>query len=321
MKILYIFKEYKDRRARYADIIRSFGHNVDIIEINNKKEAGQITEKDIKKHNPDMLFLLSPFYIALGVITKDAIAYCKNKNILIICYSTLNTQVPYYEWIHVWKKFDVFFAQNIHLHKYLLSISVNSYYLPLGFHPDQYYLVSNSQNIKNIPVSFMGNPQTTVDPCFDRRALWLKYLINNNVDIKIYGKGFIERGIAGAISFNTHVAQALVYHRTKVNIDLPFINSSECFYEDIYHIKNRFFEIPACNEFLLTIRDDEFVNILNDDMVGYCGNYPEAMREEIDRYLKDDKLRVKMAKRAYREVIQKHTFMHRFQEIFKILES
>ena len=91
--------------------------------------------------------------------------------------------------------------------------------------------------------------------------------------------------------------------------------------ENKYHLKNRFFEIPATGNFLLTVRCPEFLDIFGEDTVGYYDDNIESLKENVKKYLRDKDLRVKMAKRAYKIVHQKHMYLHRFQEMFKIIES
>ena len=86
-------------------------------------------------------------------------------------------------------------------------------------------------------------------------------------------------------------------------------------------MKNRFFEVPATGNFLLTVRNPEFVGIFDETMVGYYDDNIESLRENIEKYLVDEKLRKKMAARAYQVVNEKHTFLHRFKDMLNIIES
>lgn len=313
MKITYIYHEYKNRRKRYADEMVKLGHDVSLVFVKDKKRAGQVHVKQIKQYKPDMLFLLSPFYIHNKVITDEAIEYAKVNRIPIVCYSTLNTQIPYTEMDDTWKKFDVFFAQNREMTWYLKSIGVDAHFVPLGFYPDQY---PHTRATKTIDISFMGNPQTTVDAEHDMRAKYCKAL--QPFGIKVYGKGFNGRGVR-AEAYKTHKDQVRVYAQSKINLDLPFINSSNIFYCDLFHVKNRFFEVPATGNFLLTAKCQEFTDILCEDMVGYYDPNIANLKETVKYYLENEELRDKMAYKAFRRVVDNHTFGHRFMEMFSIL--
>lgn len=315
MRITYIYHEYRNRRKRYADEIAKLGHNVSLIYVQDKKQPGLITVKHIQNTKPDLVFLLSPFYIDRKVITDDAIDYLKAKKIPIVCYSTLNTQVPFTEMDDTWKVFDIFFAQQKQMTEHLQEIGVNAHYMPLGFYPDQYQY---RRDAKTIPISFMGNPQTTVWEGTDKRVEAVCALAGQGIEI--YGKAFRSKGVH-AESFNTHEQQCDVYAKSKINLDLPFINSAHPFYDGQYHLKNRFFEIPATGNFLLTVRCEEFTDILGDDMVGYYDGSIKNLKEVAEEYLYNDSLRFKMSIEAHKEVMAKHTFSHRFQEMFRIIGS
>ena len=314
MKITYIYHEYRNRRKRYADEMTKLGHDVSLIFVKDKKAPNQINILNILDTKPDMVFLLSPFYIANNVITKEAIIYLKAKKIPIVCYSTLNTQIPFTEMDETWKKFDIFFAQHRDMTDHLKSIGVDAHYVPLGFYPDQYPYSLQPQ--KNIDISFMGNPQTTVPVKQDQRLNYCRML--QEFGIKVYGSGFNGRGLKSK-SYKTHKHQVKVYSKSKINIDLPFINSAHPFYRGMYHLKNRFFEIPATGNFLMTVRCDEFTDILGEDMVGYFDANFTDLRGKVAHYLNNPRLRAMMASKAHKEVINKHTYSHRFQEMFKIM--
>lgn len=315
MKVLYIHHEYRNRRARYADEMRKLGHEVLTITVKGKTVPSQIAYKHIKKRNPDLIFLLSPFYISKGVITPQAIDYIKSKKIPLAVYSTLDTQTAYIEQDHVWKHFDFFFCQNELMTRYLQDIGVNAHYIPMGFYPDQY---PPKRSRKDINVSFMGSVQTKVAPKRDRRVEYVKSLSDKG--IKVYSKSFNSRGVKG-IAYNSHAEQLDVYARSKINLDLPFINSELPFYSTMYHQKNRFFEVPASGNFLLTAYCREFVDILDKDMVGYFDGTIDDMRAKVDYYLSNQEVANKMAVTAFHEVVGKHTFGHRFRAMFDVMGS
>ena len=81
----------------------------------------------------------------------------------------------------------------------------------------------------------------------------------------------------------------------------------------------RFFEIPATCNFLLTARHSDFLEIFDEDTVGYYDDNIESLKENINKYLKDEKLRKKMTKKAYKIVHERHTYLHRFKKMFKII--
>ncbi len=315
MKVVYIHHEYKNRRKRYGNEMAALGHDVKFLTVRNKKKPGQVTQKKIAEYGPDLVWLLSPFYIQNNVITPEAVDWIKSKKIPLVFYGTLNTQIPYTEQNHIWKKFDFCFVHNIDHCNYLKSIGLNAHYAPIGFYPDQYM---PTKSHKSYDISFAGNTQTTVETKKDKRVIYLKALAS--FGIKIFGKRFSSRGVS-ASGYSTHSQQRDIYASSKINLDLPFINSSLSCYKDKYHIKNRFFEVPATCRFLLSVRCPELLNIFDESMVGYFDDDIKSMKETVSKYLKDKSTRKVMAKRAYKEAINKHTFHHRFKMMFKIIEG
>jgi len=313
MHILYVYREYKNRRKRYGDEMIRQGHKVTFICLKDKKTPNQIGKNKIKKYKPDLIWFLNPAFVYNNVISKEAMDYSKQKGIPSVVYGTFNTQIDYTEMDKVWKTFDFFFAHHIDFYNYLKKINVNAYYMPVGFYPNQYQPLRVN---KTIQISFAGNTQTTVRPENDRRVQYLKAL--KDFKVKIYGKAFNARGLV-ATHYDSHAQQRNLYSKSKINLDLPFINSSLEFYRDKYHLKNRFFEIPATNNFLMIAKCDEFIEILDETMVGYFDGSKESMIETASKYLKDKKVREKMTRRAHKEVINNHTFSHRFKKMFNII--
>jgi spore maturation protein CgeB len=316
MKILYIHHEYYARRGRYAKEMEACGHTVKRVFIKNKLDKNQVKKSVLKDFNPDLVWLLSPAYIKNKVISEDLLSHLKDKRIPLILYSTLITNIPYTEQLDIWSPFDYLFLHNKEHATYLRAHGFNAFYSPLGFYKDQY---SKSIKEKTMDISFMGSPQTKAASVEeDKRVQYLKSL--SKFDLHVYGARFNKKGIK-AKEFSKHQEQVNVYSKSKINLEFPFINSKSDFYKDRFHIKNRFFEIPATGNFLLTARSSEALSLLDENMVGYYDDNVESLNEVVGRYLKDDNLRIKMSERAHKEVLQKHTYFHRFEEMFNILKS
>lgn len=313
MHILYIYREYMGRRKKYGDEIIKLGHKVSFIKVKDKKTSNQVAKNVIMQHKPDMVWLLNPSLLQNNVISKEAVEYIKQKSIPLVVYSTFNTQIAYTEMDKTWKAFDFFFAHQKDFCKYLKNIGVNSYYMPVAFYSDQYWPLKLDETMQ---ISFAGSPQTQVSAEDDRRVKYLKAL--SGFDIKIFGKSFNKRGVS-ASHYGSHKQENNIYARSMVNLDLPFVNSSLEFYKYQYHLKNRFFEVPASNNFLMTVRCEEFLELLDESMVGYFDDDIESMKETVSRYLRDKAEREKMAMKAYKEVINNHTFSHRFKKMFDII--
>ena len=289
------------------------GHDVVYKKVSKMRKNG-LTIKAIKKAKPDVLWLLNPFYVKSS---KEAIAYARDKKIPIIMYGTINPQVPWAEWMNVWEKIDFLFIHHKACAEYLKNKGLNSYYMPIGFYPHMY----NKRNgIHNYDVSFCGNIKSTANPKKDKRIIYINAL--RQYKTVVYGasfKGKVKKKIP-VKQYTTHGQQSKVYSRTKINLGLPFFSNYHKFYRDICHIKNRFFEIPATNNFMITVRDPELMGFYDEDMVGFYDDNVESLKETVARYIKDKKIRKEMSKKAYKYVHGEHTFKHRFDKIFEILK-
>ncbi|KKM82172.1 hypothetical protein LCGC14_1322220 [marine sediment metagenome] len=318
MKILYIYRDYKGRRKKYGELMEGFGNKVKYVKIKHKKEKNQIPESCVNK-KIDLVWFQNIFYIKNNPSLINCI---KSLGIPICSYFTFNPQESYTEkkWMNVWKKIDYFFVQNKIFYDFLKKNNCNAYYMPLAFYPDQYYKTINN---KKYDISFCGTDLIRETKDVDKRARYIQSLQKYN--IAVYGDGFKNKveGIP-VFSYKTHSKQRNVYGKTKINLDLPFFCTPGEIYRkgnNRYHFKNRFFEVPATGNFLLTVRCPEFLDIFPEDVVGYYDDDIESLKENVKRYLKDEKLRNEMAKKAYKLVHQKHTYLHRFKEMFKIIKK
>ena len=313
MKILYIYNDYFGRIKSYGSMMSRLGHKVIYYEVRDKTKSGSISVKLIKKYNPDILWLYSPFYAACN---KESMRYCRDKGIKKIIYGTFNVNIPYPKWLWVWKRIDFLFMHNKQCVEYMKSEGLNAHYMPLGFYPSMY---KHSGIRKKINISFCGRAQNSVNRSKDKRAKYLQSL--KRMKVVVYGKDFKDKlsGIP-VYSYRGSKTENKIFAKTKVNLDLPFLNSSKKFYKNVYHFKNRFFEIPATGNFLLTCFHDDFYEIFG-DTIGYYEDNINSLKENAAKYLKDSSTREKMAKKSWAIVHQKHTFQHRFKEMFKIIKE
>jgi len=315
MKILYIYRDYKGRRKKYGEMMEKCGHKVVYLNILEKKIKNQVGISYIKKKNPDMVWVYTPYYISHRVISDETINYIRDKKIPIVMYSTIDPEKPYTEDLDTWKKMDFLFLHYKPMCKFLKEKGLNAYYMPLGFYPDQYFKTILN---KKYDISFMGTAQTYLPTKKDKRVEYIQSL--SKYKLGIYGEGFKGRLKNISVkSFRLHDTQRQVYAQTKINLDLPFVNYKHPFYKNQYHFKNRFFEIPATGNFLLELRCPEFLEIFDEDTIGYYDDNIESLKYNVKKYLKDKKLRKQMAEKSYKLVHQKHTYLHMFKKMFKIM--
>ncbi len=316
MRILYVYKDYFGRRKLYGKYLTQCGHTVIYLEKKHKRDKNQITIDEIKKAKPDLIWFLSPFYVKYNPVVMD---YIRSKGISTTFYHGVGGRFPYTDWLDVWKQFTIIFSVAYDLHKYLLNNDINSHYMPFGFHPNQYFKYVKK---KKYNISFAGTVVQSVNPKKDYRCKYLNSL-NNYKKVCAFGDSFKNK-LDQKIKIEkctTHAEQRNAYAITKINLELPFFSAPCEFMKNKFHFRNRFFEIPATGNFLLSLRTNEFLNIFGEDTVGYYDNNIESFKESVDKYLKDKSLRNKMAKKSYKLVHEKHTFLHRFKEMSKIINE
>ena len=319
MRILYIYRDdvvSPGRKKYFKFIMEQLGHEVILYNAQRRIVKNQLTKKYINKFKPDFIFFIDSTFIKNNF---NVINYAKSKNILIGFYGSYYPREVYYDdkWMGVWKSLDFIFSQNKIFHEFLKRNDINSYYLPSAFHTEQYYKILND---KVHDVSFCGRIASGINPREDKRVQYIRSLKRYN--IVVYGDAF--KGNIGKIpvySYDSHKRQLEIYSKTKINLGLVSFSGGHSIYKKTNHIKNRFFEIPATGNFLLTCRCPEFLDIFDEGIVGYYDDNTESLKENVNKYLKDKKLRRQMTERAYKLVHAKHTFKHRFKEMFKIIEK
>jgi len=294
------------------------GAKVSYIRINEKKIPNQIKVKDIKAHNPDVIWILTPFYILYNVIPRETLDYVRSRKIKIISYTHVMPSVPYFQQLDVYGKIDILFIHCKEANIFFNKHKINSFYVPLGFYPHQYFKTISEK--KKYDITFMGSAFDNLPISEDKRTVYLQSLKNYN--IRVFGKKFKKRLKKIVVrGYRGHEVERITYGKTKINLGLPFsLGNSKC-YKNKTYLKNRFFEIPATGNFLLTCKNPDFLEIFDESAVGYYDNSVESLKENVNKYLKDKTLREKMAERAYKLVHAKHTYLHRFKAMFKILNE
>jgi len=316
MRILYIYKDYFGRRKLYGQYLKQCGHKVIFLEKKHKTEKNQIKIEEIKKAKPDLIWFLSPYYVKYNPIAME---YIHSKNIPITFYHGVGGRFPYTDWLDVWKQFTIAFPVAYDLHEYFIENNINSYHIPFGFHPNQYFRCIKP---KKYNISFAGTVVPSVNGKEDQRCIYLNSL-RKYKKVAAFGESFknkLEKNII-IRKCKSHEEQRNAYALTKINLELPFFSAPCDFMKDKYHFRNRFFEIPATGNFLLSLKTKEFLEIFDEDTIGYYDNNVESLKSSVDKYLKDKKIRNKMTEKAYKLVHQKHTFLHRFKKMSKILKQ
>jgi spore maturation protein CgeB len=82
-------------------------------------------------------------------------------------------------------------------------------------------------------------------------------------------------------------------------------------------IKGRNFEIPGCGGFLITGRADDLERYYDPGEEIACFDSTEGLIAKVFYYLEHDHERERVARRGYERTLGEHTYVHRFQDIFR----
>ena len=156
---------------------------------------------------------------------------------------------------------------------------------------------------KDIDVSFVGQPH-------GNRRQMLNFVMESGIDLKIFGYKWEN---FPRIPFNQMVR---VFSRSKINLNLS--NSSAMTGQQI---KGRNFEIPGTKSFLLTSNAENLEEYYKDGKEIIIFNSPEELINKARYFLSHQTAREKIAENAYKRTMAEHTWFHRFDDIFILVQN
>jgi len=318
MKILYITHDYGERWIKYAEFIQGFGHEVDLIALKDKRTPGQVTLQEYSSRY-DIVWAFAADYIHFKVLTDEFLKAVKDGPCVFVGYCTMNTMIPFKQWVNNFRIFDTCF-----LHSKLVTQMAkeeglsNVYYMPYGFDCEEYYPFKVR---KKFNLTFVGSPQTNFSPEDDDRVKIINAL--KSFKIRVWGERFknrLEKGIKIS-KFSTHKEMNKIFNQSKINLNVPIINSPLPEFLNKYHPKNRFYEIPGSGSFMLCGYDDEACEQFQEDL--HCAYYHsiEDLCEKVEYYLSHEKEIEQIAEAGYQHAVKYHQTKFRFKEMLNILEE
>jgi spore maturation protein CgeB len=303
---------------------KNFFDNSFFSKLQNKFLVGTILEKinkslinKIKEIKPDLVFIYRGTHIYPKTIKKIKQYGCKvfgynnddpfsNKYRLIDfrLWSLYKKSILYYDWIFSYRKKNIDDYKNLGYNNISL---LRSYYIK----EDNYYI----SNIKKFfDIIFIGHWEN------DKRDEVIKYLIDNNINIKLFGTEwekskyydfFIEK--MGKIFPIYEKDYNLTINKAKVA--LVFLSKLN---NDSY--TRRCFEIPATKTMMLSEYTDDLANNLFEENkeVVYFRNKEELL-EKIKFYLQDENLIKEIGQNGYKRLIKDgHEVTNRCKKILKV---
>ena len=317
MNILYITHEYGDRWVKYASYLQRLGHSVDIKVLRDKRTPNQVTAKSYSPRY-DIVWVFAADYIWYKVLSDGFIDAIKSSRSVFIGYCTLSTMVPFRQWVANFEVFGTCF-----LHSKLVTDMAkaagltNVCYMPYGFDKDDYYKINRR---KRFNITFVGSAQTNCSPEEDARARIINEL--KGFGIRVFGESFegrLDRTIRIS-RFSTHKEMNRVYNQSRINLNIPLINSTLPEFRGKYHPKNRFYEIPGSGNFMISGYADEFNEQFNESV--HCAYYRDIddLCSRVEYYLAHEQEREEVAAAGYAHALEHHQTVSRFRDMVNIIE-
>ncbi len=192
-------------------------------------------------------------------------------------------------------------------HKEFIKPYKNKAFFSVGTNTDQF----KPLNIKKeYDVSFIGTPKT------DRRE-FISYLMNKGVKIKVFGAGWEQYPEFKAIygGFLDKEEYVKVINQSKINL---------CFnknYLGTTHVIQKFFEINACNVFMLTEYCKGYSDLFKEGEELVMFKDSKELFQKVEYYLNKEKERERIAKNAYQKILAKYSSESELKSIFKQIEK
>lgn len=272
---------------------------------------------DIKTFNPDIVLILKGEIIFPETIKKLK-EISNNAKIVVwhldspftVLTSTANiiNSLPYYDVCFV---FDPYYIPEM-----VRARAKRAEYLPLACDPDVHRsmdLTDEEKEIYGSDICFIGN----YAGINSRRDVILSDL--TDFDLKIWGNNWhkaktinLERCVVGKPVYGDEMVK--IYNASKICINVHHDQS-------IIGVNMRTFEVPACGGFLLTDRLPELPEFFELGQEVVCYEDVSDLRNKIKYYLNNAEEREEIAKRGQQKAQKEHTYVHRMEELIKILNE
>jgi len=272
-----------------------------------KNEMNKSFLEIIKEKNYDLiLFAMEYDEFSPGTLEKMKKLSPKTKFVIIIC----DDDARFDDWS---RYIALFFDYVITSQNYVKEYKKEG--IDVFFHFDYNTYKLKPMNIKKIyDVTFIGRPKA------DRNEV-IKYLLDNGINIMLFGWDWykypeFEKVYGGPLSQEDY---ARVINQSKINLSPAKAGYSE--EKEHYNMKGRYYEVSLCKSFQLVERFPVLLKFFNEKEMGMYDSQ-EDMLDKIRYYLKHEKEREQMAKRAYEKTLRKYNREKQLIDIFtRILKS
>jgi spore maturation protein CgeB len=269
------------------------------------------------ENSPDVIIILTLTPISsyfIGLLRKLGI---KVVHWFVEDYRRLNWQELLHPYDHVLTYQKQFLRED------LAKSGINSCsYLPVGCeYPESSEVFQNDE--KSFDIAYMGFP------CDNRKRV-IEYLLNNNINLKIWGFGWHKFSeipvIANALQekgrwFSLSDTRA-VYKQSRIvlNIHSAIVHKDAEIYMEDDMVNSNLFEICASGAFQIVERRPGVLEYFKEDKEVVCYSTKEELVEKIKYYLIRPEECKKIARAGYLKTLNNHRFSHRAQTILRDLE-
>ncbi len=281
----------------------------DVVSFDPQEEIDKFDKEEMNKRFLDLVSKEKPDYLLLWLIydefypqTLFAIKERSPKTkVLNFCG---DDDAQFYDY----SAFNSFFVDySLITHKEFIKDYKNKAFFSVGTNTEQFKPLSLP---KKYDVSFIGTPKT------DRRE-FVSYIMNKGIKIKVFGAGWeqypeFKKIYGGFLNQEEYVK---VINQSKINL---------CFnknYLGVTHVIQKFFEINACNSFMLTEYCKGYSDLFKegDELVMFKDS--KELYQKIAYYLNKEKERERIAKNAYQKILVKYSSEAELKNIFKEIEK
>lgn len=301
---------------------RSFGHVEDeterrrlVVEHINLAVMGRIVEV-----KPDLLLVM-----ALSPISPWLIDNSKNLGVMTahwyledFRYSPINPLIP--RWQTIAPSYDHFFTiQKGAFFDALRDKGVRNYhYLPTACNPRIHHRVDKWNTRDN---------RCTSDICFvgavyPNRVALFKEL--KGFDFSLWGPGWAEITelkpcAKGSGAWVTSIEENKILNEARIGLNIHSSLDSRILVQKGDFLNPRVFTIAACGTFQLVDEQGPLQEVFQDGYEVVTYGDLETLIAKARYYLEDPGERERIASRAQERVLEEHTYMHRIQEMLRIM--
>ncbi len=290
------------------------GHKVDSLQINNnfknntdkiqyKLRSGplinninrQITNK-VLSNDYDFIFFQRPI-----IIKKSTLENIKeSSHSKLICYHNDNpfqqkyNALKYRRYFNILSLCDIVYVYRpsniVHAKKYgANNVKILPPFYVKGLHDIEHKIQKTND------VVFIGHFEN------DGRDKMINYLIKNDINVKVFGGKWEKSLVPKKHRYPTLYDNLYVKELQRSKISLAFFSKIN---KDVY--TRRSFEIPATKTFMLSEYSSEIVKLFKPGYEFDFFRSREELYQKVNFYLKNDKLRKQMVKRAFKRNFERN---------------